>query len=280
MPASLYIVSTPIGNLEDITLRALRVLKEVPTIAAEDTRRTATLLRHFGIQTPTTSFHEHNEREKLPLLLAKLAGGHDVALVSDAGTPAVSDPGYRLIGAAIREGHRVIAIPGASAVLAALVSSGFPTDSFVFLGFPPIRSTSRHEWFGALAHEPRTAVFFEAPHRILATLKEAAIKLGNRPIAVCRELTKLHEEVRRGPAAELLGHTTKERGEFTVVVSPYEEPARQQPPDDSVFLSVFCEMTKNEELSRRQAIAATARRFGVPVKQVYEAVERAKKVTP
>jgi 16S rRNA (cytidine1402-2'-O)-methyltransferase len=277
MPASLYVVSTPIGNLEDITLRALRVLKEVRTIAAEDTRHTGLLLRHFGIQTPTTSFHEHNEREKLPLLLNRLANGEDIALVSDAGTPAVSDPGYRLIAAAIQAGHRVIAIPGASAVLAALVSSGFPTESFVFLGFPPIRSLTRTRWFEALAKETRTAVFFEAPHRIHRTLEELADILGTRPISLCRELTKVHEEVLKGSAGDLLGQTTKERGEFTVVVSPYAEPERQPLPDDSELLAVFHEMTRNRDLDRRQALAATARRFGIPARHVYQAIERAKK---
>jgi 16S rRNA (cytidine1402-2'-O)-methyltransferase len=252
MSASLYIVSTPIGNLDDITLRALRVLKDVRTIAAEDTRHTSLLLRHFGIQTPTTSFHDHNEREKLPFLVKKLADGEDIALVTDAGTPAVSDPGYRLIDAAIRAGHRVIAVPGASAVLAALVTSGFPMESFVF----------------------------EAPHRIQTTMEELVRCLGDRPISVCRELTKLHEEVLRGSATDFLGQTTNKRGEFTVVVSPYQEPPRQQLPDDSELLTAFCEMTQNKDLSRRQSIAATARRFGVPARQVYQAVERAKKRVP
>jgi 16S rRNA (cytidine1402-2'-O)-methyltransferase len=280
MSASLFIVSTPIGNLDDITLRALRVLKEVRTIAAEDTRHTALLLHHFGIQTPMTSFHDHNERAKLPFLLKKLADGEDIALVSDAGTPAVSDPGYRLIDAAIRAGHRVIAIPGASAVLAALVTSGFPMESFVFLGFPPTRSLSRKKWFATLAKEARTAVFFEAPHRIQETLEELAQHSVNRPISVCRELTKLHEEILRGPAEELIGQTTNKRGEFTVVVSPYEEPAPQLLPDDSALMAAFCEMTQNKDLGRRQSIAATARLFGVPARQVYQAVERAKKRVP
>jgi 16S rRNA (cytidine1402-2'-O)-methyltransferase len=280
MSASLYIVSTPIGNLDDITLRALRVLKDVRTIAAEDTRHTSLLLRHFGIQTPTTSFHDHNEREKLPFLVKKLADGEDIALVTDAGTPAVSDPGYRLIDAAIRAGHRVIAVPGASAVLAALVTSGFPMESFVFLGFPPTRALSRKAWFDALAKESKTAVFFEAPHRIQTTMEELVRCLGDRPISVCRELTKLHEEVLRGSATDFLGQTTNKRGEFTVVVSPYQEPPRQQLPDDSELLTAFCEMTQNKDLSRRQSIAATARRFGVPARQVYQAVERAKKRVP
>ncbi len=280
MSASLYIVSTPIGNLEDITLRALRVLREVRTIAAEDTRRTAILLRHFGIETPTTSFHEHNERDKLPFLLQELARGEDVALVSDAGTPAVSDPGYRLIASAIKEGHRIVAIPGATAVIAALAVSGFPTDSFVFLGFPPPRALARQRWFDALSQELRTVVFFEAPHRIQRTLADLATRLGERPISLCRELTKLHEQVQRGPAGKLVGQSTKERGEFTVVVSPCEELAGQFLPVDSDVWSAFCEMTKNAALNRRQCVVATARRFGVSVRQVYQAIERARKPAP
>ncbi|HTL02328.1 MAG TPA: 16S rRNA (cytidine(1402)-2'-O)-methyltransferase, partial [Vicinamibacterales bacterium] len=160
MPASLFVVATPIGNLDDITLRALSILKRVSLIAAEDTRRTGTLLRHFGITTPTTSFHEHNERQKLPQLLQKLADGQDLALVSDAGTPVVADPGQRLIAAAIRQGMAVVPIPGASAVMAALVASGLPVDSFVFMGFAPSRSNDRNKWLAALAEEPRAIVFF------------------------------------------------------------------------------------------------------------------------
>ena len=277
MPASLYIVSTPIGNLEDVTLRALSVLKQVRTIAAEDTRRTSRLLQHFGIQTPTTSFHEHNEQQKLPFLLRRLAEGHDVALVSDAGTPAVSDPGVRLIAAAIREGHRVVPVPGPSAVLAALVASGFPTESFVFLGFPPVKPAGRTAWFTALASETRTAVFFEAPHRIQRTLQGLAKYLVNRPIAVCRELTKLHEEVLRGASADVLGLLTEFRGEFTVVVSPGDQLPQRQTPDDAEIFAVFCHMTNDQSLNRRQALAATAERLGMPVREVYRAVERAKR---
>jgi 16S rRNA (cytidine1402-2'-O)-methyltransferase len=280
MPASLYLVSTPIGNLEDISLRAVRILKQVSLIAAEDTRRTALLLRHFDIRTPTTSFHDHNEREKLPLLLATLAGGNDIALVSDAGTPAVSDPGYGLIDAAIKAGIRVIPIPGPSAVMAALVASGFPAEPFVFLGFPPSRALARHEWFRSISLENRTVVFFEAPHRIQKTLEELSAYLGQRPICLCRELTKLHEECLRGTAAELIGHTTKERGEFTVVVSAWQARERAEtgeiPEDGAVFLH-FCDLTEKMGRSRRQAVSETARRFGLSPNEVYRAIERAKK---
>jgi 16S rRNA (cytidine1402-2'-O)-methyltransferase len=283
MPASLYLVSTPIGNLEDISLRALRILKQVSLIAAEDTRRTAVLLHHFGVQTPTTSLHEHNEREKLPALLNRLAAGDDIALVSDAGTPGVSDPGYRLIDAAIRAGNPVVPIPGASAVLAALVASGFPAEPFVFLGFPPTRSFARSEWFRSIAEEKRTVVLFEAPHRIQTALHQLSTCLGDRPICVCRELTKIHEEFLRGPASALLGHTTKERGEFTIVISPSQTVLKVETaeiPDDLRLFACFGELTKESGFTRRKAIAETAKRFGLPPKQVYEAVERAKKAVP
>ena len=201
MPGSLYVVSTPIGNLEDITLRALNTLKAVGLIAAEDTRRTSILLRHFGITTPTTSFHEHNERQKLSLLLNKLAAGTDVALVSDAGTPIVADPGQRLTAAAHERGFRVIPIPGASAVLSALAASGFPADEFVFAGFAPSRSNDRKKWLAGFKTEQRPVVFFEAPHRIAKTLEDIASVLVDRPIVVGREMTKLHEEFIRLPAS-------------------------------------------------------------------------------
>ena len=191
MAGSLYVVSTPIGNLDDITVRALNTLKSVGLVAAEDTRRTGLLLRHFGIATPTTSLHEHNETEKVPALLRKLSDGVDIALVSDAGTPLVSDPGQRLIAAAIEHRIRVIPIPGASAVLAALAASGYPADEFVFAGFAPSRSKDRKQWLERLARDPRAIVFFETPHRIIKTLSEMADILGDRPITIARELTKV-----------------------------------------------------------------------------------------
>ena len=174
LTGSLYVVSTPIGNLDDITVRALNTLKSVGLVAAEDTRRTGLLLRHFGIATPTTSLHEHNESEKLPALLQKLADGVDIALVSDAGTPLVADPGQRFIAAAIENGIRVVPIPGASAVLAALAASGYAADEFVFAGFAPSRSKDRKLWLARLAEEPRAVVFFETPHRIQQALAEMA----------------------------------------------------------------------------------------------------------
>jgi 16S rRNA C1402 (ribose-2'-O) methylase RsmI len=190
MLGRLYVVSTPIGNLEDITLRALSTLKSVGLIAAEDTRRTGILLRHFGISTSTTSLHEHNEHQKLPRLIQKLEAGTAIALVSDAGTPLVADPGQRLIAAAIEAGIRIVPIPGASAPLSALAISGFPADAFVFAGFAPFRSNERKKWLSGFQLERRPVVFFETPHRISRTLSEAGVIFGDRPICIARELTK------------------------------------------------------------------------------------------
>ena len=199
MPGTLFVVATPIGNLEDITGRALRVLREASIIAAEDTRRTAHLLARYAITTPTTSLHEHNEAQKSASLVGRLERGENIALVSDAGTPTISDPGQRLIKAAIDAGIRVEPIPGPNAVIAALTVSGLPTDSFCFLGFPPTRSKARSEWFERVRSIGGTVVFFEAPHRIRETLGELQREVGDCQVAVCRELTKKHEELVRGP---------------------------------------------------------------------------------
>ena len=223
-PSTLFLVATPIGNLEDITLRALRVLREVDLIAAEDTRRTAKLLAHYDIHTKTTSFYEQVEREKTPRLLEHLASGRSLALVSDAGTPGISDPGYRLTRAAITAGFRVEAVPGASAVFAALVPSGLPTDAFSFVGFPPPKAKAREGWLRDLADRRETLVFFEAPHRIRATLEAVLAVLGNRQISVGRELTKLHEETVRGSVSAALACLPLPRGEFTVVLAGAQEP--------------------------------------------------------
>ena len=222
MAGSLYVVSTPIGNLDDMTVRALNTLKSVGLVAAEDTRRTGLLLRHFGIATPTTSLHEHNETEKLPALLRKLSDGVDIALVSDAGTPIICDPGQRLISAAIQQGIRVVPIPGASAVMAALAASGYSADEFVFAGFAPSRSKDRKQWLVAPVSGPRAIVFFETPHRITKTLSEMAEILVDRPITIARELTKLHEEVVRTTARLATVVQIAERGEFTIVLAPYQ----------------------------------------------------------
>jgi len=279
MAGSLYVVSTPIGNLDDITVRAVETLRSVGLVAAEDTRRTALLLKHFGLTTPTTSLHEHNETQKIPQLIRQLANGVNIALVSDAGTPVVADPGQRLIAKAIEEGIRVVPIPGASAVTAALAASGYPADSFVFAGFAPSKSNDRKSWLLALVDEPRTVVFFEAPHRIAKTLSDMASVFGDRPIIVARELTKLHEQIVRTTAREATGAAIPEKGEFTIVLGPVAPSQSTENVDDGELSSFFYQMT-DERKSRRQAIAATAAKFGLSTNDVYARLERLKPARP
>ena len=214
---TLYVVATPIGNLEDITLRALRVLSEVGLIAAEDTRVTRKLLDRYDLRTPMTSFHAHNSRAKLPTILAALRV-HDVALVTDAGVPAISDPGAELVTAAAAAGVAVVPLPGASAVTAAVAASGMNADEFVFLGFLPRKTSDRKRRLQPLATETRTMVAFETPRRLRSSLTDLRDVFGDRSIAVCRELTKLHEEVFRGTVSEAIEHFQEPRGEFTMVV--------------------------------------------------------------
>jgi 16S rRNA (cytidine1402-2'-O)-methyltransferase len=220
MAGVLYVVATPIGNLEDITLRALRVLKEVNRIAAEDTRHTQTLLNHYGITTPLTSYHEHNERSKVRSLIERLARGENIALVSDAGTPAISDPGYRLVGAAIRENLTVVPIPGASAGLAVLSASGLPSDRFAFEGFLPAAKQERKNKLQALKGETRTMIFYEAPHRLKESLEDLLQIFGDREISIGREMTKLHEEFLRGAVSAVLLQLAERdvKGELTLIV--------------------------------------------------------------
>ncbi|HZB95128.1 MAG TPA: 16S rRNA (cytidine(1402)-2'-O)-methyltransferase [Herpetosiphonaceae bacterium] len=225
---TLYLVATPIGNLEDITLRALRVLREVTLIAAEDTRHTRKLLNHYAIATATTAYHEHNKLARLPAMLDVLAGG-DVALVSDAGTPGINDPGFELVQAAIEAGFPVTPIPGPSAPIAALVASGLPTAQWVYLGFLPSKSSERRRFLEAWRTLPATLVCFEAPHRLQAALRDMEAVLGNRRIAIARELTKLHEEWVRGTIDDAV-HRFEEaapRGEFTIVIAGYAPEAEQ-----------------------------------------------------
>ena len=226
MPA-LYLVATPIGNLEDISLRALRTLSEVKLIAAEDTRRTRRLLTAYDIKTPLTSYHEHNKGVKLNYLLDRLQSD-DVALVSDAGMPGMSDPGYELVVAASERGIPVVAVPGPSVVITALVISGLATDRFIYLGFLPRRAGSRRRLLASVAAEHGTLVAFESPHRLAAALGDILTVLGDRKVAVCRELTKLHEEVFRGRVTEAIRHFDQPRGEFTLVIAGQEgEPQPQ-----------------------------------------------------
>ncbi|TEU16135.1 MAG: 16S rRNA (cytidine(1402)-2'-O)-methyltransferase [Dehalococcoidia bacterium] len=213
----LYVIATPIGNLEDISLRALRLLREVKLIAAEDTRTTRHLLNAHNIKTPLTSYHEHSKRAKLDYLLNYLEK-EDLALVSEAGTPGLSDPGYELIVAAIEHGISVVPIPGASAVITALVVSGLPTDQFLYLGFLPRRKGQRQRLFSSIVDEPRTIVAFETPHRLRKALSDIEEILGNRRLSVCRELTKVHEEIFRGRVSQAREHFAEPRGEFSLVI--------------------------------------------------------------
>jgi len=278
MSGTLHVVATPIGNLEDITLRALRVLREVAVIAAEDTRHTAKLLTHHGIGTPTVSFHEHNARARTPQLLARLARGESIAVVSDAGTPGVSDPGRELVRACIDAGIAVDPIPGASALLAALVASGFPVAPVTFLGFPPVKANDRSRWISDISNRTETVVFFEAPHRIGAFLDAAGKYLGDRLLVIGREITKVHQEFLRGTASELAERLKIARGEFTVVVAPREQVAEPpaELPSDEVVVADFRQLTNSGGLTRRQIVAELARRYRRPSREVYARLEAVK----
>src|SRR5688572_15451603 len=222
MPGTLFVVATPIGNLEDLSMRALRTLREVDLIAAEDTRRTSKLLAHYEIQKTLVSLHEHNETREARRLVSKLESGLNIALVSDAGTPAIADPGYHLVAQAREAGIPVVPIPGANAAIAALSAAGLPADSFLFLGFPPSGGMARDRWFERAANETGTVVFYESPHRIRRTLNEAAKYLGERPIFVARELTKVNEQLVVWDKTQEL----REQGEFVVIVGPAPERSR------------------------------------------------------
>lgn len=279
MTGTLFVVATPIGNLEDITLRALRILREANVIAAEDTRRTARLLAHHGIDTPTTSFHEHNTRTRVTQLMARLEAGDRVALVTDAGTPSISDPGVELVRACVERGVAINPIPGASAPLTAAIASGFPLDPWTMFGFPPRRLKERSEWLNALAAIPHTLSFFEAPHRIIRTLTELAKCCGERPIMIARELTKIHQEFIRGSAKAISEHTLTPKGEFTVVVGPtITEAISQLAISDESLFKKFCYVTNSGGVGRRSAIQEIAESHGLTAKNVYAAVERAKKL--
>ncbi len=271
MSGTLYLVATPIGNLEDITLRALRVLREADLIACEDTRQTRKLLDHYGIPKPVVSYHEHNEAERTPELIHKLEEGSAVALVSDAGTPLISDPGYRLVTAAAANGIRVEPLPGPSAALAALSASGLPTNEFHFAGFLPTRSAQRKKALLRLKDEPATLVFYEAPHRILDTLADIEEVLGARQVVLAREMTKVHEEFLRGTPGELRKARITLKGEFTVLVGKAEQPEV----DDSVSIPDAVESCVRAGMNRMDAMKAIARERGLSKRDVYREMEAA-----
>jgi 16S rRNA (cytidine1402-2'-O)-methyltransferase len=267
LDAGLYVVATPIGNLADVTLRALAILAGADAILAEDTRVSRTLLTRYGIETPLSPYHEHNAAEARPRALRRIAEGQALALISDAGTPLVSDPGYKLVAEAVAQGFAVTTAPGPSAALAALCVAGLPTDRFFFEGFLPPRRSARRERINALAAVPGTLIFYEAPQRLAETLADLALELGDRPAAVARELTKLHEEVKRGAldelAAEYSGAETP-RGEIVIVVGGKQ--ARPMVADDALDREIIEALAK---LSMRDAAAAVAARHGLPRRQVY-----------
>ena len=280
MPGTLFIVATPIGNLDDITARALRVLREVPLIAAEDTRRTAHLLTRYGITTTTTSLHEHNEGRKTPSLIARLRSGESIALVSDAGTPLISDPGEQLIRAAIEARIRVEPIPGPSAITAALAVSGFPAHPFMFLGFAPTRSKDRKRWFSVLAAADMTVIFFESPHRIRRTLNEVAETVGNVFVVVARELTKIHESLVRGQIADVLMEQNLETGELTIIADLGRKPqdTTNLELSDADLVREFGLLANDHCLTKRQAIQELARKYRRRPNDMYDAVQRATKL--
>ncbi len=268
MSGRLYLVATPIGNLEDITYRAVRILGEVDLVACEDTRQTRKLLDHYGIHKPTISYHEHNERERTEDLTARLRDGAVLALVSDAGMPLISDPGFRLVRAAIEAGIPVHPLPGPSAAITALSASGLPTDSFRFCGFPPAKSGQRLRAFEELAGERMTIVFYEAPHRILETLEAVEQAMGGRPVVVARELTKIHEEFLRGTAAEVrtqLAARDAIKGEFTLLIGKANSPE----PDDTPVEEAVSALVR-QGTPRMEAIKQVARRRGLSKREVYD----------
>jgi 16S rRNA (cytidine1402-2'-O)-methyltransferase len=270
MQGILYVVATPIGNLEDVSFRAVRVLREVSLIAAEDTRRTARLLQHYSITTPTTSLHEHNERSRVPGLLQRLKDGQDIAVVSDAGTPVVSDPGALLISAAHTAGIRVVPIPGPNAAIAALSASGISAGEFVFAGFPPARSTDRIKWLTRFAGEARPVIFFEAPHRIYGLLTNIKEVFPSQMLTIARELTKAHEILVMSPINALSPAEVPARGEFTLVLHPSDvvTPTVSDLPGDDALRAELGELT-NTGLGTRQAVDRLARKYGTGANALY-----------
>lgn len=273
----LYLVATPIGNLADVTLRAISILARVDLVYCEDTRHSRQLLMHYGISRGLRAYHEHNEERELPRVLGELAAGRSVALVSDAGTPLVSDPGFKLVREAAAAGHPVISIPGPSAPIAALASSGLPTDRFLFAGFLPAKQSARRARLAELAGIPATLITFEAPSRIRETLRDMAESLGHeRQAVVARELTKLHEEVRRGPLGDLAEHADdiEPRGELVVLVGP---PVRSEASDEEIIARLDEHLVSG---SVRDASRAVAEELGVAKSRVYDLAVRMKRGGP
>jgi len=276
----LYLVGTPIGNLEDITLRALRILKEVDLIACEDTRQTHKLLSHYGIEKRTISYHEHNELERAPELIVHLEQGDNVAVVSDAGMPGVSDPGYRLVALAVRHHIRVVPIPGASAFLSALVASGLPTDSFRFFGFLPPKAGARRSLLESARSSSRTQIYYEAPHRLVETMRDVVEVLGaERRVVVAREVTKLHEEFLRGGAAEVLAELEKReevKGEITLLIAKAEENAGLKPEALQSVARRIRELMQADEMAEKNALKQAAKELGLSKSEAYREWQREK----
>lgn len=274
-PGTLYVVATPIGNLEDISYRAVRVLKEADLIACEDTRHTAKLLNHYGIDKPTVSYHEHNEAARAEELVTKLEQGLNIAQVSDAGMPGISDPGYRVIKLAIERGVEVVPIPGASAMVAALAASGLPTDSFQFLGFLPAKSGQRRTMLETLRQAEQTTVVYEAPHRIAETMKDIVELLGSeRPVVLARELTKMHEEFIRGAAAQVLQRVQEHdlKGEMTLLIG---KGAAQQTAAKDIAQRLD-EIMRKQKLDENAALKVVAKEQGISKSEAYRELQRVK----
>jgi 16S rRNA (cytidine1402-2'-O)-methyltransferase len=279
MPGTLYIVATPIGNLEDITLRAIRTLKDADIIAAEDTRHTQTLLRHFTINTPLTSYHEHNERAKTNQLIARLERGESIALVSDAGTPAISDPGYRLVMEATRLGIRVVPIPGPSAVIAALSAGGLPTDGFNFRGFLPARKRERRSKLQELRVDRYSIVVYETPHRLKESLDDIREIFGDRRIVLARELTKIHEEFLRGRISEVIGEVSRReiRGEVTLIIEGCSD---VNPPSEEALRDEIAKL-KGEGMRVKDIAEMIGEKYGYSKREIYGlAMEQGGKTKP
>ncbi|NUQ85787.1 MAG: 16S rRNA (cytidine(1402)-2'-O)-methyltransferase [Anaerolineales bacterium] len=270
---TLYLVATPIGNLEDMSPRAIRMLKEANLIAAEDTRHTGKLLKHFGIETPLTSYFEHNKINKLDYILEKLSGG-DVALVSDAGTPAINDPGYELVRAALASGFDVVPVPGPSAPLAALTVSGLPTDSFLYLGYLPHKTSERHKFIGQIENLPYTLIFLESPYRIVESLEDLLSVLGDRRICVAREMTKMFEEYWRGTLNGAVEYFKSQpaRGEFTLVVEGKRKVESGKWTEEELLAAIKKELA--EEKSAKEISAELAEQSGWTKKEIYTLVNR------